>query len=505
VDLGHLVFDLRRQLVERRHPHRQNDVLHAANGLLLAVSHEYHAIIENFLDFGLGQNPHPLGAQSLQEQMPRRGDAVHGDVVQHFQDGDIGGLRGEIVTRVRHEVGRFTAGQASTDDDGTLGRPGGLAAQDVPGGDDRILVDSGNALRARRRGTRGDDDGVGRELLDEIEGDLLAQLHLHSRLLHLVGQVLDDLTDLLLERGNTGKVHLAAELRFLLVERNLVPPQSGDTRRLQTCGASPGDQDPLRLFRGDDGHLLLPARGRVHDAAGRFRLHDEVDAPLTAPDAGDDVLEAALGGLLRHLRVGVQRPSHGHQIRPAGLQDELRDIRSVDPAHTDHRYVDDLLDGLGEGGVEGEGGAQWGNHGPEDGGNRASRHLEGVDSGLFQDAGDELGLLEAATAGTSLVARDPHDDREIAADSGADRLEDVEKELEPPLERPAVAIGSLVEERGQERAHHGIAVGGVDLDGVQACVPPAADRLGEVVDDGLDLADGELPGNGSKLAASHDG
>ena len=147
-------------------------------------------------------------------------------------------------------------------DDDVAGQRGLVAGQDVPGRDDIVSVDSLECFRDHGRGPGGHDKHIRLELVDEFRGDFLAQLHLHARLLHLRGKVLDQLADLLHEGGDTGDIDLTAQLLFLLTEGHLVPSEGRNTGRFQSGRASAGDQDLLRFVDGDESHLpLFPAAG----------------------------------------------------------------------------------------------------------------------------------------------------------------------------------------------------------------------------------------------------
>ena len=75
---------------------------------------------------------------------------------------------------------------------------------------------------------------------------------------------------------------------------------------------------------------------------------------------------------------------------------------------------------------------------------------------------------------------------EVVADRGADGADDLEREPRAVLERAAVLVRPVVD-RGAEELGDQVAVAAVDLDAVEPGLAHAARRLGEGVDDLVDL------------------
>ena len=83
-----------------------------------------------------------------------------------------------------------------------------------------------------------------------------------------------------------------------------------------------------------EGKLISPAEGGVDPAADR-------EGPflpgktLQARRAGGDILQSALGDLLRVLGVGEETPVHTDQVRHPVLEDPLAELR-VQPSGGNH-------------------------------------------------------------------------------------------------------------------------------------------------------------------------
>ena len=106
-----------------------------------------------------------------------------------------------------------------------------------------------------------------------------------------------------------------------------------------------GPPPATRMRRGVADFAMLPSVAlapghRVLDA-GDADAHVVVpDAGLVAGDAGADVVDAALAGLVGHLGVRDHRPRHAAHVGLSGGKHCLGDLRLVDAAGDEYRQAD---------------------------------------------------------------------------------------------------------------------------------------------------------------------
>ena len=112
-------------------------------------------------------------------------------------------------------------------------------------------------------------------------------------------------------------------------------------------------------------------------------------------------------------------------------------------------------------------------------------------AGPLEDARRLDALLQVAAALAPLLDRVAHADREVLAALVLDRVDDLQREAHAVLEAAAEAVGALVEVRAHELGDQ-VAVGGVQLDGVEARLLHPPGRLAEHVDELEDLGDRRL-------------
>ncbi len=123
----------------------------------------------------------------------------------------------------------------------------------------------------------------------------------------------------------------------------------------------------------------------------------------------------------------------------------------------------------------------------------ADRHVDEVDQAV---AGPACADLRAVVGGQPrlvphlLVADEADADDEVARHAGPHRLEDAGPEAQAVVERAAVVVGAMVEQRRQELMDE-VAVGGMDLDAVEARLGAVNGRGREGIDELVDLVDGE--------------
>ena len=121
---------------------------------------------------------------------------------------------------------------------------------------------------------------------------------------------------------------------------------------------------------------------------------------------------------------------------------------------------------------------------------RADAHVHEVDEPGAGETGRDLralvGTEAVAVAGSPRRRRAGRRPRPSATDRGANRLEHLDREPEPVVERTAVLVGAAVV-LGREELVDEIAVRGVDLDAVEARVGRVPGAATEVLDHLADL------------------
>ena len=170
---------------------------------------------------------------------------------------------------------------------------------------------------------------------------------------------------------------------------------------------------------------------------------------------------------------------------PVGLE------RVLEPTDPDHRQVDGGPDGTrDEQRVAGRDLHAGLDH-VQRGRGHPDRGVDVVDlPGGLDHAGHGHGVVDPRAALDELVTADAHAEGPVAADGGADGVDDLEQQAGPVGQRPAVGVGAAVGGGGEEAAHDR-GVGALELDAVE---PPghavggdggvAVDDLGDLV--GLD-------------------
>src|SRR5581483_2318317 len=200
--------------------------------------------------------------------------------------------------------------------------------------------------------------------------------------------------------------------------------------------------------------------------------------------------------------VGDEGPDHRHHVGLAGgddlvgfgeggeaAGDDLGEGRAADPAGVGELVAVRFVGAADD---------------PVEGVVRPERHVEVVELPGAVEALDDLGhffdLEGAGQGGAFGTEADPDD--EIVADRGAHGVDDLDGEPQPVLERASVVVGAVVGGRAEELAGQ-VAVGGVDLDPVEAAFPGPAGRRGVGGHDFVDLALGHGLGQEAELRAGH--
>ena len=304
---------------------------------------------------------------------------------------------------------------------------------------------------------------------------------------------LERLRVVLLAGDAGGHAQLPADLVGRLVQGHHVAALGGGQRRLEPGG--PGTDDSHLAGAALDHRLqhqlgLVPRAG-VDQAAGALAVEDLVQAGLVAGDAGDDLVAAALGELVRQLGVGQQRPGHGDEIGLAVGEDLLGDGGGMDPVGGDHRHVHQLAQG---GGVLDEGRAR---HRGDDRGHPglvpADPGGEHIHPALDESLGQRCRLLPGLAAGDEVQQGDAVAEQRIGAERLAHGGGHRERHCPSAVGTAPPAVPAPVRGRGQELVEQ-ISLRAHDLDAVVAGLDRVPGRLGEVLDGAAHSATGQPAG-----------
>ena len=197
-----------------------------------------------------------------------------------------------------------------------------------------------------------------------------------------------------------------------------------------------------------------------------------------------------------HQRISSKRPASAFRMKSGSVRCwRPKLIRSaspaaialsassgiVDPADADHRDAHGFLDRPGPEEIEAgfrvhRGDAQVSRR-------RIDAHggVDRVDAGRDEARGEPLHEFQVVAAADHLVRRDPDDDGEIGTDRLPDGRDDLQDEARPVLLGAAVLVRPLVGKGGEELVQQ-VAVGAVDLDGVESRLFRPRRRPAEGVD-----------------------
>ena len=249
---------------------------------------------------------------------------------------------------------------------------------------------------------------------------------------------------------------------------------------MSPAGARPDHGDALALRRAGVGEGALAPGHAVDDARDADAAPHLVDAGV----AGEAAADRRAAPELRHpVRIGDERAADGDEIRLALGDRRGRDGRIAEPADSDHGDLHACLDA---GGVAEERrlGERHRRVHPRRRRQRpvmAGRDVERIGARLRRPDRDLAALLVGHAVGKIVLDREPVDDAERRR-RGLDRAQHLEPEAGAVRERAAIGVGAAVLERGVELRDQ-IAVGGVDLDAVEAGLA-GADRGGGIGGDG---------------------
>ena len=414
---------------------------------------------------GIGEHRLELVAVALERDEPRIGPHLDAQLVELVHMGaqvGLGHLAAEhAVGRDdldpgalrRHELGAGQRGvvAALVDHQHRAGALD-LAGQHVPRGDRQLtaleMADVGQTAG-------GDDDDVG-VLGDDVVGlGQPVEPDVDAEPRDFRPEPVRD-ADQLAAPGRLGGEHdLAAELGPGLEQHDLVAARRRDPRGLEPARPA-ADDDHLAAHAGrrfDDMRQAFLAAGRdILDAQRVLAPADPVDA-IAGADASADLGLAALAQLVDEMRVGDQRARHADHVEVA-VGDGMRGGRGVgDARRVEDRQVDGRLDAAGERQI----GRRRQPHGRPDTRHRlgvrriGADHADEVDQAAGGVASGDLDAVVAVEPTLEhLVARHANADDVIVADRGAHRLEHLEAEAQPVVERAAIAVAARVHRRRPE-------------------------------------------------------
>ena len=235
-------------------------------------------------------------------------------------------------------------------------------------------------------------------------------------------------------------------------------------------------------------HGRLAAGRGVLDAERVAAGIDAVDA-VAGADALADVVDPAFHQLADEVRVGDVGAGHGDHVDMAFGHRAAGGVEVGDALGVEDRDVDLALDGAGE---EQEGRHRERHVGQHDGVGQMVARLPAQDVGevdqpaLRIGAGDGDAVLVRQAVVDQLVAGHAHADDVVVADRFAAGFKHFDAEAHAVFQAAAVFVGALVDGRAPELVDQ-VAVGGGQLEAVQAAFLAAAGGGGVVGDDAADV------------------
>ena len=262
----------------------------------------------------------------------------------------------------------------------------------------------------------------------------------------------------------------SAEALRALGQHHTVPAQGRHACRLQTGRATTCHQHAARAHGGRDRQFRFPPHLCVHGAVHvgiEGRDQHRIDAVL-ATEAAAYAPHIPGTQLVGQLGIGEQRPRHHHQIRAALGKDALGLIGIMDAPHHHHRHIDHPPDRTRHRHVVAVAVARAAHDLPDDLVVRdAATHLYGAYTGLDQQRGDLLRVLQFATVPGVFIARDAQRDRERRAHALTDVADNLEQEAGAPFDCSArVDVLAAVTGGAEKGAEQHVSVRGMEFHAV---------------------------------------
>ena len=332
---------------------------------------------------------------------------------------------------------------------------------------------------------------VRREGADHVRRRVHAAAHLHAGRDGLVPSPGPERAHFFLVRRRDGEVDLPAGLRGLFPHLDLVPARGGEPRHLHPADTGAEHEDALPLRRGFErrlgefGRLQLRAEHGVGHAGHVAFQRQALEAHI-AGDAEADRHLRFPEGLARPVRIGRERAAERDVVRRAAGQHGLGVFRRQDAAGDDggdaHRRGDRLRMGFQRAPRHGrrlDAEARQGRALIRPAGEVERRHPR-----RFQHARELDHLFDRVAVLAVLGAGDADPEREV----GQRVAQPVHRLKQQPCavrEAAAVFVRPLVDPRCQELLEQ-VAIGGMQFDGVIACLPETPRGGDEIL---LDLDD----------------
>lgn len=200
--------------------------------------------------------------------------------------------------------------------------------------------------------TGGEDDGIGRQVADELLVNFAVETHIYTALLAHVDVVLEACGDLVLAGRDGGKTELAAEFAAGFAESDLMAALGCGHCGDESAGAAADDKNLLGLLGSDRGEVILKLMtgDGVYKAAcleAACGIGERADAGLGAADAGDLLVETILGQLVGQLGVCERGTAEADEVGTACLKAVGRNEKIVEASNGHDGDVDGIFDDRG--------------------------------------------------------------------------------------------------------------------------------------------------------------
>ena len=197
-------------------------------------------------------------------------------------------------------------------------------------------VDAGD-IGEDRSGPGGHHHCVRGNRLQQRQGHLLIQIHLHIKKTELIGKVPTQGSHLLPPRGDRGQGQLPAQFGIAVVKKHLMAPPGGRHGGHHPCRTAADHQDLFLFLRPDNRGFLFPAGPGIDQTGDRAEFKHFVEAALVAGDAMLDGLEISPPGLVGQVGIGNQAPGHSDQVRLTLAQYLISHQGVIHPVAGHHR------------------------------------------------------------------------------------------------------------------------------------------------------------------------
>jgi len=343
-------------------------------------------------------------------------------------------------------------------------------------------------MRHERARAGGDHHCVRPRVGKPLGSGLRVQQHVDAQEVQLLFIVLDQFLQRALERSGSRRGQQAAERVCLFHQRHAVAAEGRNPRRLQTGRSAANHEHSLGLLRLLKCVVALHAGLGVHAAGQGAQRQQPSDTALVAADARAHLVAVPGAHLVRPVRVSDQPAARIDKVGRAAGQDLLGVLwRDVSRDHDGDGH--DLLDGPSE--FRERGIAKVGRR--EDvvhGFVAAGVHVQRIHPGRLQTARNVQGVGQAAPALDVMLNRDPEDDREVRPGVAAHGLHDLLGKAQAPGQVAAVLVRAFVPQRREELIDE-VARVAVNLDPIGASQEHAPGSVPEILDQGMDLVDGQ--------------